>query len=163
MEQRARVQCGKIAGYRMHLYLGEDTCKACRAAWSSYNTRLKHLKELGLPTTTLIPVQGTVRKLQALMFLGWPVNYILEVAGVKRRSIVRFEATDRIHSEEAQKIDAVFRKLSMKPASPRAGLRQNEITRAKQYARERKYVPPLAWDDIDNDIFNPAHHLRRIA
>ncbi len=143
----------------MHLYLGEDTCKLCRAAQSKYGTKHKQLKELGLPTTSLIPVQGTVRRLQGLMWMGWPVNYILDQAGVKRRSIVRFEETERIHEEDAKKIAAVYKKLAMTWADPKYGLRMKEITRAKRYARKRGYVSPLAWEDIENEEFNWSKHI----
>ena len=160
---KIREQCGSPAGFQMHLYLGEETCADCRAAKAAYNKRNKVRRDLGLPSSDLIPVLGTVRRLQALMFLGWPVNYVLDRAGVRRRSIVRFEATERINKPDADKIARVYDELSMVVPTTAHGLRRNEITRAQKYGRERSYVPPLAWDDIDNDVFNPAHQLRRIA
>jgi len=93
------------------------------------------------------------------MYMGWPVRYILDQAGVKRRSIVRFEATERIHKEDADKIAAVYRRLAMTWADPKYGIRQREITRAKNYAKERMYVSPLAWDDIDREDLNFSKHI----
>lgn len=154
-------ECGTPSGYRMHLYLGEETCAECRLAWGRYNKRVKAAMDLGRGSR-LIPIQGTVRRLQALMCLGWPMSHILDQAGLKRQSILHFESRERVHRNIAAGIAKAYDELSMKLPDPKQ-IRPSAITMAKKHARARGYVPPLAWDDIDNDIFNPAHHLRRIA
>lgn len=96
------------------------------------------------------------------MCLGWPIAYVLRNAGVREQSIVHFEMRERIHYTDAEKIRHIYEELSMRVPKPEE-VRKSSITIARKYAKQRKYVPPLAWDDIDNDIFNPHTHLRRLA
>lgn len=92
---------------------------------------------------TMIPSVGSVRRLQALMAIGWRQEDIARAGGWKSKQCIqgvfRYPV---VRPETARRIDEVFRALCMKP-----GPSQN----IREYASRKGYVPPLAWDDIDRD------------
>ena len=96
------------------------------------------------PWTTI----GIQRRVQALYALGWTAAQIGRECGVRHDPILRLMQRDAefVRHEYAAKVVEVYERLAMAPAPE-----SRAATRIRRLARERGYVPPLAWDDIDTD------------
>lgn len=96
---------------------------------------------------SLIDRTGTVRRLQALLALGHAGTALGTRLGRSTQYVdaVLHDEHRRIRSDVAADIAALYDELCMVvPTDPWAARRR------RLYA-SRGYVPPLAWDDIDND------------
>lgn len=93
-----------------------------------------------------VPNVGAVRRVEALMALGWRKSDLL-AEGVPPAQLVT-RPRDRISASAWRRVRAVYDRLSMTPGpSPTARAR----------ASARGYAPPLAWDDdtIDDPRARP--------
>jgi len=110
-----------------------------------------------------VPALGAQRRIQALMALGWTSENIRLAAGWNHRnSIQRILHGQKgrpctwLTKATAETITKVYDQLSMRlPEMDRYH------RRAASIARSKGYVPPLAWDDIDNPDEQPAKVIRR--
>lgn len=92
-----------------------------------------------------VPRVGTVRRIQALLFMGW------SHAELKRRGV---DSANLLHQQGRwvtrsthDTVSAVFARLWMTPGPS---------TRTASRAKARGYSGPLDWDDIDHDT-EPRH------
>lgn len=113
---------------------------------------LLSLKVEGSNPRPWVPSLGTARRLQALQALGWTMRSVCERAGLTARygSSLCHTGQQFVHVDAAAKIARVYNELSMTPApdGPAAAT-------ARSVARRNGYVPPLAWDDIDDPDEQP--------
>ena len=101
---------------------------------------------------TSIDSTGTVRRLQALGYLGHPQADLAARLGVQPAHLGKIRRTGRVSAGLARKARAVYDELSMvRPEGAAAD-------RARLAARRFGWVPPLAWDDdrIDDPKAKPA-------
>lgn len=85
---------------------------------------------------------GTVRRVRALAWMGWPCAEVARRAGCSARTLHGLKYPgQRVSAGLAARVDAVFRELHM-VAGP------SNLTAGK--ARAAGWWPPLAWDDIDD-------------
>lgn len=98
-----------------------------------------------------VPAVGAQRRLQALAVMGWSADVIAEKIGSHYRPLMKIRAGERkrVRLSNHRRIAAVFEVLAMKEAPGQSGLV------ARGYARERGWVPPLSWTDIDNPRERP--------
>lgn len=87
-----------------------------------------------------VPKIGSVRRLHALMTLGWTHEAMTAYCGVWTSRITRGDIW--VHRDTHDKIARMYRDLRTKPGP-------SEQTR--QYAKRMGYAGPLDWDDIDLD------------
>ncbi|MFZ4150467.1 hypothetical protein [Streptomyces pseudogriseolus] len=91
---------------------------------------------------------GTIRRVHALAFIGWPVewtaaqagihpSYLFGIIGGRLRTIPRYVE---------QRVAALYREYSYRPGS-------SEFTRS--IARRNGWHGPLAWDDISDPAAEP--------
>ncbi|EFQ84743.1 hypothetical protein HMPREF0063_10084 [Aeromicrobium marinum DSM 15272] len=92
-------------------------------------------------TESFVPKVGAVRRIQALLALGWSHAEQSKRAGVVTATAMHQQGR-WITATTHQRIDDMYRDLCMTPGP-------SEVTRRR--AAARGYVPPLAWDDIDTD------------
>lgn len=103
--------------------------------------------------TGLIPAVGARRRIQALAYIGWPMQNIADTAQNLGHDLtaaaVRYTAQGRgdyVRTATHNAISAAYDELSMRlPARDRS----SSMVRSK--ARKAGYAGPLAWDDIDTD------------
>lgn len=119
-------------------------CTECTSAVSAYQKRLVLRRQRG---EVKVPAIGAIRRLHALMALGWPLEAIARRGGWAGRaslaSILTYcQRSQTVLRTTHQRIAAVYDRLSGTPGP-------SKITRRQ--ASKRGYAPPLAWDDIDND------------
>lgn len=103
-----------------------------------------------------IPARGTHRRLQALVARGWSQSKLATRLGVETSNfggvLRRTHVTVSLHRKVAALFDEIWDQLP-----PHTAWRDSiAYSRTLRYARERRWLPPLAWDDIDNDVEPPV-------
>lgn len=134
---------GTTAGYNAHRYQGETACRACKDAAAAYFARREMAKARGESYT--VSARGSIRRIHALIAIGWSMEHQAERLGLKKQVIQNFAVKSpdtRIRIATAKRYADLYDELHMTPGPSE---------RARQIARRRGWVPPLAWDDIDND------------
>lgn len=119
---------------------------ACRFIRADYADRLLAITPEHI-TAGLTPSTGTTRRLQALVAIGYSETALAERLGmnVGNLSPLVIGKRDVVLSDTAARVAALYNELSL---TPLIGKRADQ---ARALARRRGWVPPLAWDDIDND------------
>lgn len=98
---------------------------------------------------TFIDATGARRRLQALVTLGWTQTEIAARIGWTTANLNRITLghVDNITRGTHQLIDELYEQLSMLPGPSQ---------RARGVAQRRGWLPPLAWDDIDDPTEQPT-------
>lgn len=91
--------------------------------------------------TGLVPAAGTVRRLRALVALGWPPAVLRARSGLAVEALLCAEGA-LVAPDIAARAHALFEPLSM-AIGPDAALRE--------WARAERWLPPLAWTHVDID------------
>lgn len=134
-------------------------CAECRTAHAEQRFYSRHMQAAGrrLATEKVDP-RAVRRRLQALIARGWSLGLIGAEAGVTAGSVSLWlrSAGPVTHSTD-QTVRAIYARLwSVEPPRSTTGERY-AYSRARGLAEARGYVPPLGWDDIDNDPEPPTH------
>lgn len=112
---------------------------------------------------TFVPSRGTHRRIQALAARGWSLPFIAEQLGMDRTTIHKVLRAPLVHPDYAERASSLYDRLWAAERPIRTPGERESITKALQYARSRRWQPPLAWDDIDLDDAPPAVDTRRSA
>ncbi|GHB55918.1 hypothetical protein GCM10010331_49740 [Streptomyces xanthochromogenes] len=118
----------------------------------------------------LIDATGTIRRIQALVADGWPLNCLAEQVGLYPKYIYellrRTQAGESSHvarSTARQAADLFEELRTQKPA--RLGVNRRTATRARHYAADRNWAPTAYWnhylDAIDDPDFIPEYKKPR--
>lgn len=99
----------------------------------------------------LVPALGTRRRIEGLGFLGYSTSDLSRRAGRHRSWLLKVTRNEWVQQETAELVAVMFEQLCMRPAPDTDASRR---TRAR--ARRAGYVPPLAWDDIDDPDEQPT-------
>lgn len=112
--------------------------------------RLLALAPTDINAALVLPV-GTERRLRALVAIGYTESELARRVGMEvgNMSGIILGKRDRITIETYRTVCAVFAELWSKPQH---GGRADQ---ARRLAKRRRWVGPLAWDDIDNDAEVP--------
>lgn len=89
----------------------------------------------------LIRNTGAVRRVQALLALGWSHGEIRRLSGVNTSAVIRSEAS-WVSRSTHDRLAATYVELSRRPGPS---------TRTRAYAKRKGYLSPAFWDDIDLD------------
>jgi hypothetical protein len=93
------------------------------------------------PRPSLVDATGTVRRVRALLALGWRHKDLKAATGLAT-NVLAHRSGGMVHRDTAATVAAVYDELSM-----RLGPSATNRTRAATNG----YAPPLAWDDHDLD------------
>lgn len=111
---------------------------------------------LEAPDQVLVDATGTVRRLQALVAMGWPNTELAPRLGVSTQALhpVVLGRHRRVQARRAREVRDLYNKLSMTSGG---------CNRAIGTARKHQWAPPLAWDDesIDSPSATPDLGDRR--
>lgn len=113
------------------------------------------IPETPLPTGSIWVVSaiGTLRRLQALMCMGWSIEIIAERSGCRRSTLDRVRNGQKVvRASTAARVAKVYDELSMT---------RGPSKRTAATAQRRHWVPPLGWDDDEIDDPAAQHHLER--
>jgi hypothetical protein len=137
---------GTNGGYLQHVFDKESACTPCRDAHNEARRNLWRKRYVRGVDRLYIDATGTIRRIRALMALGWRYSDIDVRAGhaASRATWAHNLVTqERVHIDTAEQVARIYDELSMKPGPS---------VRLRNLALKRGWAPPLAWDDIDNDV-----------
>jgi hypothetical protein len=137
--------CGTNGGYLVHVFAKESACDPCREAHNTAHRNLRSKRYLRGVDRLYIDSTGSIRRIRALMALGWRYSDIDTAAGyatVRPTWAHNIVTQAMVHIDTAEKVDEVYRQL---------GMTLGPSSRVRGLAAGRGWAPPLAWDDIDND------------
>jgi hypothetical protein len=103
---------------------------------------------------------GTRRRVEALIAIGWSQTQVWQGAGIGWHTAIRILQGDRVRVTTARAVADFYERMWDRPAP--AGRHR---ACALRMARERRYYPPLAWDDdeIDDPAAKPHGEWRAVA
>jgi transcriptional regulator with XRE-family HTH domain len=134
-------------------------CADCRA-YSTEQARLRHkLKAYGQWTERHVPSTGTRRRLQALIAIGWSQEKLAAEMGLTGASnLRRFLSSSRtqVRATTHDRVAALYDRLWDIAPEHGSWRSLSAFNRSRNYARAHRFLPPLAWDDIDTDVEPPA-------
>lgn len=98
-----------------------------------------------------VPATATQRRLQALMCMGWSLSKIGTRLGRDKQVMSRTLHSDRVEAATHLAVASLYDDLwdQVPPSDTPTQRAVNASVRA--YARKHNWVPPLGWDDIEND------------
>ena len=88
-----------------------------------------------------VPKRGTVRRIQALLAIGWTHRHLADLTGVKT-AVVLNQPGQWVTRTTHDKLAHAYRQLAATPGP-------SNITRRR--AAALGYLSPIHWDDIDHD------------
>lgn len=116
-----------------------------------------------------VDATGTRRRIQALVCLGYSVNYLGERLGILSSNMhTMLHHRGEVTVRTVKAVEELYDELSMTPNQPADHYRRGAATRARNYAAAMGWVPPLGWDEdtIDDPTMEPAgvalEHIREI-
>lgn len=141
---------GTTTGYR--LGCRSDCCRRPVAAQRADQRKRYYLQRTN---TFMVPSLGTVRRVQALAALGWSISEVSRRAGYTRSHLNLMVQRASIRRATADHIAAVYEELSMSLPPEETREQKVSASRVRRLARERGWLPPLAWIDIDDPDEHP--------
>lgn len=106
-----------------------------------------------------VPSVGTVRRLQALVAVGWSLTRLAPRLGMLPSNLHSLVHTrDQVLQATADSVAALYDEFWDQPPPHAAHHDLIAYRRALRYAADRGWLPPLAWDDeaIDDPDARPA-------
>lgn len=104
----------------------------------------------------LIPSRGAHRRLQALVARGWSQSKLAARLGMERGNFGTMMQRSRVSVALHRTVVDLFDEL-WDQIPPHDEWRDSiAYSRTLRYAKARRWLPPLAWDDIDNDVEPPV-------
>lgn len=136
---------GSYAGAVQHWLTPEPLCHPCWVASTRYR-KARKLERLAGQSRS-VPALGVVRRVEALLALGWSWTAVADAAGMSVNALrsVKYHGSQTVRATTFEAVDAAYSQLSMILPQGRYPDRQ------RRWAARQGYAPPLAWDDIDTD------------
>jgi hypothetical protein len=107
----------------------------------------------------IVDATGTHRRVQALVAVGWSQSKISARIGMTRGHFGKMMHAQAVSARTARAIAAVYDEL-WNQLPPRDAHKQKvAYSRAVNFARARRWAPPLAWDDNIDDPTAQPHEV----
>jgi transcriptional regulator with XRE-family HTH domain len=104
--------------------------------------------ELALADGAQVDATGTTRRVRALVALGWSQSKIAERLGIARSNFHLAKGTrPRVLAATAKAVAELYDELSMTIPPAETHRDKISVSRARRYAKQRHWLPPLALDD----------------
>ncbi len=100
---------------------------------------------------------GTIRRLQALVYLGYSLNRLAAQLNIARSNICALMQQEQVTARKARAVRDLYDNLWNTPPGETDRRTRQSASRARNYARLHGFAPPLAWDDdtIDDPKARP--------
>lgn len=120
------------------------------------------VKLLTLTQTPEVTPVGYTRRMRALMWLGYSAPRIAAEAGLDKETVKKClqRPPSVVKVESRRKIHQAYERLSLSLPTADDRFERAQITRAQGTARRKGWLPPLAWDNIDDPNERPSHNVR---
>jgi len=105
----------------------------------------------GLADGSLVNATGTRRRLQALVAIGWTRADLARELGRTPTNLRHTMRSAKVKGSTAIAVRELYQRLWNTPPEERTAGQQRTASDARAYARQRGWLVPLAWDDIDTD------------
>ncbi|NLP82621.1 hypothetical protein HF576_02045 [Microbacterium sp. CFH 90308] len=103
-----------------------------------------------------VPARATHRRVQALVARGWSLSKVARLLGWTVENFHTMMRRDMVGAATHREVAALYEEL-WDVAPPRETHRDKiAYTRSLNFAKQRRWLPPLAWDDIDTDEEPPV-------
>jgi len=111
-----------------------------------------------LAGTALVDATGSHRRLQALVAVGWSQRRLAVRLGISPANFGTMMRRPRVLASKARAIRDLYEELWNTVPECRSTQERLAVTRAKNFAAARGWVPPMGWndEDIDNPDAAPA-------
>lgn len=109
-----------------------------------------------LDPQTRISSRGARRRLHALASIGWPWIEISQRGRINKTTIYRALTSEQVTVHTHTRIGAAYDQLWSSQPPQNTPQQRAAATHARNTAAARRWLPPLAWDDIDNDVEPPV-------
>lgn len=108
---------------------------------------------------------GSKRRLQALVATGWSQARLARELGLTGANFGAMLRCDQVTAGTARAVSELYDQLWDQPPPEHDQRARIAASRARRYAAERGWAPPLAWDDdlIDDPGAGPAEGWKRPA
>lgn len=115
------------------------------------------IKNLGARQS--VPARSTHRRIQALVARGWSISKVARELGWSGENFHSMMQREKVGAATHRAVAELYERLwDVEP--PRETHRDKiAYSRALNFAAKRRWLPPLAWDDIDLDEEPPAPDL----
>lgn len=106
---------------------------------------------------------GLLRRVRALVAIGYPITHQEQRAGVARGTLDKLSRNEAATYWTRARVIALYDALAMTPWEPEDHVSRLLAKKARLYAARRGWAPPLAWDDdtIDDPAAEPAGTVRK--
>jgi AraC-like DNA-binding protein len=94
---------------------------------------------------------GTRRRLQALVAVGWAQAWLARELHRSPANLRRSMTSESVTARTARLVNAMYERLWDAPPPRQTIAQRNASDAARAHATQHRWLPPLAWDDIDED------------
>jgi hypothetical protein len=109
------------------------------------------------PAGCRVAAAGSRRRVQSLVAAGWPLPTVAQRLGRRPGSLRRTLTANTVTSASARRITTLYDVLRDKPPPNSTAIERAKATRARTEGAQCGWLPPWAWDDIDNDNDDQDH------
>lgn len=118
--------------------------------------------QLELADGAKVDATGTTRRIRALVALGWSQSKLAARLGIQRSNFHLGSGTrPQVRTITAKAVAELYDELSMTIPPAETHRDKISVTRARRYAKDRGWLPPLALDDelLDDPTYKPGSLL----
>lgn len=105
-----------------------------------------------VPSGHKVAAVGTKRRLEALAYMGWSLRHVAGRLGVTVQAVSQYRTRSMVYADTARAIRDLYDELWDQ---------QGPSVRTRGWARREGWLPPLAWDDMDDPDATP--HTASVA
>lgn len=98
-----------------------------------------------------VSARGTHRRIQALAVRGWSLHKIAMRLRMTSGNFWSLQQRDQVMADTHRRMAEIYEELWNQEPPHHEWHSKAAYTRALNFAARRGWLPPLAWDDIDND------------
>lgn len=98
-----------------------------------------------------VDATGTRRRLQALVTVGWAQAWLARELHRSPANLRRSMTSESVTARTAQLVTDMYERLWDAPPPRQSIAQRNASDAARAHATQHRWLPPLAWDDIDED------------
>jgi predicted transcriptional regulator len=98
-----------------------------------------------------VPALGAHRRLRALVAVGYSQSRLAAELSVGRENFGAVMRSEEVHAATDRAVGRLYERLWNTPPPQTTPFEMAAVTRARRYAAERGWPPPMAWDDESLD------------